>query len=134
MEIFYEKNCQCFFCGLTKNCYWILIISSIKNKCKENSRGKCPRKKGFSYIFSWKTEQFLHMLDVPFEEKIHLLNRQYFLPDTNFNCVVLSWTAQKMKFYIKDFFNKCDHIRSFIRIWSHLLKKRIMNFIFCTVM
>ena len=38
-----------------------------------------------------------------------------------------------MKFSIKDFFSKCDQIRSFLRIWSHLLKKYLMeNFIFCT--
>ena len=37
-------------------------------------------------------------------------------------------TAQKAKFSIKDFFNKCDQIR---RIWSHLLKKSLIeNFIF----
>ena len=28
-------------------------------------------------------------------------------------------TAQKMKFSIKNFFNKCDHFRSFQRIWTH---------------
>ena len=33
------------------------------------------------------------------------------------------FTAQKMKFSIKDFFSTCDQIRSFLRIWSHLLKK-----------
>ena len=39
-----------------------------------------------------------------------------------------------MKFSIKDFFSKCDQIRSFPRIWSHLLKKRLMeNYIFCAV-
>ena len=39
-----------------------------------------------------------------------------------------------MKFSIKDFFSKCDQIRSFLRIWSHLLKKPLMeNFIFCAV-
>ena len=39
-----------------------------------------------------------------------------------------------MKFSIKDFFSKCDQIRSVLRIWSHLLKKSIMeNFIFCAV-
>ena len=32
-------------------------------------------------------------------------------------------TAQKLKFSIKDFFSKCDQIRSFLRIWSHLLRK-----------
>ena len=41
-------------------------------------------------------------------------------------------TAQKMKFSIKDFFSKCDQTSSFLRIWSHLLNKSLMeNFIFC---
>ena len=42
---------------------------------------------------------------------------------------------KKMKFSIKDFFSKCDQIRSFLWIWSHLLNKSLMeNFIFCTCM
>ena len=41
------------------------------------------------------------------------------------------YTAQKMKFSIKDFFTKCDQIRRKLRIWSYLLKKSLMeNFIF----
>ena len=40
-----------------------------------------------------------------------------------------------MKFSIKDFFSKCDQIRSFLEIWSHILKKSLMeNFIFCAVL
>ena len=43
----------------------------------------------------------------------------------------MSWvlinTAQKMKFSIKDFFSKYDQVRSFLRIWSHLLKKSLME-------
>ena len=36
-----------------------------------------------------------------------------------------------MKFSMKDFFSKCDQIRRKLRIWSHLLKKSLMeNFIF----
>ena len=31
-------------------------------------------------------------------------------------------TAQKLKFSIKDFFSKCDQIRRFLPILSHLLK------------
>ena len=39
-----------------------------------------------------------------------------------------------MKSSIGDFFNKCDQIRSFLQIWSHLLKKsRMENFIFSAV-
>ena len=42
--------------------------------------------------------------------------------------------AQKKKFSIKDFFNKFDQMRRLLRIWSHLLKKSLMeNFIFCAV-
>ena len=42
--------------------------------------------------------------------------------------------AQKMKFSIKDFSSKCDQIRSLQRIWSHLLKKSLIeNFIFCAL-
>ena len=41
------------------------------------------------------------------------------------------FTAQEMKFSIKDFFSKCDQICSFLGIWSHLLRKSLMeNFIF----
>ena len=47
---------------------------------------------------------------------------------------VVFYTAQEMKFSIKDFFSKRDQIRSFLRIWSHSLKKSLMeNFIFCAV-
>ena len=52
------------------------------------------------------------------------------------NAIVLEGlTAQKMKFSIKDFFSKCDQIHSFLRIWSHLLMRSLMeNFIFCAVL
>ena len=39
-----------------------------------------------------------------------------------------------MTFSMKDLFCKCDQIRSFLRIWSYLLKKSLMeNFSFCVV-
>ena len=43
--------------------------------------------------------------------------------------------ALKMKFSTKGFFSKCDYIRRFLRIWSYLLKKSLVeNFIFlCSV-
>ena len=46
----------------------------------------------------------------------------------------ISNTAQNRKFSTRDFFSKCDQIRSFLRIWSHLLKKSLMeDFNFCAV-
>ena len=40
-----------------------------------------------------------------------------------------------MKISINDFFSKYDKIRSFLRIWSHLLKKSLMEkFIFSAVL
>ena len=42
---------------------------------------------------------------------------------------------KKMKFSIKEFFIKCDQIRSFLRMWSHLLKKKTLwkTLFFCAV-
>ena len=45
-----------------------------------------------------------------------------------------AYTAQKMKFSFKDFSSKCDQIRSFLWIWSHLMEPSLMkSFIFCAV-
>ena len=47
----------------------------------------------------------------------------------------LDITAQKMKFFIKDFSSKGDQIsRKFLQIWSQLMEKFLMeSFIFCAV-
>ena len=43
-------------------------------------------------------------------------------------------TAQKMKFFIKDFSSEYDQIRSLMRIWPYLPEKSLMeNFIFSAV-
>ena len=48
---------------------------------------------------------------------------------TLWRLILFGWTntTQKMKFFIKDFFSKCN-----LRIWSHLLKKSLMVFL-CSV-
>ena len=58
--------------------------------------------------------------------------------ETNFTWIIYdnirkNNTVQKMKFSIKDFFSKCNQIRSFLRIWSHLLNKSLMENICLTV-
>ena len=61
--------------------------------------------------------------------KIHL---SFFIPKRIRMIYFCVDTAQKLKFSIKDFFSKCDQIRRKLLIWSHLLKKSLMeNFIFC---
>ena len=58
----------------------------------------------------------------------------YFLIQTLATLLNATYTAQQMKFPIKDFLSKCDQIHSFLLNWSHLLKKSLMeNFIFCAV-
>ena len=50
------------------------------------------------------------------------------------NKVFKLFHCMKNDFSFKDFFSKCDQIHSFQRIWSHLLKKPLMeNFIFYAV-
>ena len=54
----------------------------------------------------------------------------YYLVPHNANNDLQHTIAQKKKFSIKDFFIICDQIRSFMWIWSQLLKKSLMeNFI-----
>ena len=60
-----------------------------------------------------------------------------FLPNINKKLLILkrSFTAQKMKLSITNFFTKGDRIRRKIWIWSHLLKKSLMeNFVFCALL
>ena len=52
------------------------------------------------------------------------------------NALLVSVTKlhKKKTFSIKGFFRKCGQIRSFLQIWSHLLKKSLIeNFVFCAV-
>ena len=76
---------------------------------------------------------------IPTKLKLLIFAKQYVeaLRDnlkSRFVWTTITLAAQKMKFSIKDFFIKCDQIRGKLRIWSHLMKKSLMeNFIFCAV-
>ena len=49
--------------------------------------------------------------------------------------ILLVFLEQKMKLSIKDFLSKSDQIYSFLWIWSHLLKKSLMEkFFFSAVL
>ena len=64
------------------------------------------------------------------------VNHFQFCMKVEVRLVLLDYTAQKMKFSIKDFLSKCDQIRRKLGIWSHILKKSLIeNFIFfCAVL
>ena len=88
--------------------FYIPKMLNVRRKCR-------PRPFFFSVL-----PKILKFCDFSFSGMLDLQTRLY--------------TAQKTKFSIKDFFSKCDQMRSFLRIWSHLLKKSLMeNFIFCAV-
>ena len=44
-----------------------------------------------------------------------------------FSDFLLEIQCKKMKFSVKNFSSKCDHIRRKLRIWSHLLKKSLIE-------
>ena len=62
-----------------------------------------------------------------------------FLPTTRFKIVELEYYlsakhCKKLKISIKNLFSKCDHIDRKLQVWSHLLKKALMeNFSFCAI-
>ena len=48
--------------------------------------------------------------------------------------IIITTLHKKSSFPLRIFFSKCNQIRSFLRIWLHLLKKSLIeNFIFCAV-
>ena len=93
-------------------CYWYLFFEKLISVNKPLING----------WFNLPTTQI--SIFILFESALVLLEGTFSL-----------WvTAQKMEFFIKDFFSKCDQIHSFLWIWSHLLKKTLMkNSIFCAV-
>ena len=73
----------------------------------------------------WRMDVHLHLFFIPSKLQFSHSN----------NVLTRNFTAQKMKFSSTDFFSKCDQSRRKLRIWSHLLKKSVMeNFIFRAVL
>ena len=97
--------CPCF----GRSFILIVLAHGIMLKLLKQSWIKSNLKKRLCTVYSYVFWNFI-------------LNKFYF-------------TAQKVKFHIKDLVSKCDQIPSFLRVWSHLLKKSLMeNFIFlCSV-
>ena len=105
------------------NCNFTRIYANVTDICKFDKVFK------FTYItpLSRKKVNRLMIIDIS----------NSFLPNINKKLLILkrSFTAQKMKLSITNFFTKGDRIRRKIWIWSHLLKKSLMeNFVFCALL
>ena len=60
-----------------------------------------------------------------------LRHLRHFIQQTPGYSIHVHFSAQKIKFFIQDLLSKYDQIRRNVRIWSHLLKKSLMeNLIF----
>ena len=91
-----------------------------------------------SKVYLTKMLVFLPMIPIRFV--IYIITAQKVIM-SSITSGYISWlsnsasiTAQKTKFSIKDFYSKCDQIHRKVWIWSHLVKKSLIeNLIFCAV-
>ena len=97
-------------------------------KCPFLNQRKCP------YVHRGSIKYFLLVILTHFR-RMFLFYTSYGLFMFSGNLEKEHWpnTAQKMKFSTMDFFSKCDQIRSFLWIWSYLLKKSLMENLLCCV-
>ena len=100
----------------------IMLKHTFKCQCRQTHD---PKSQHYCYYFA----------DKPSRNNSHHYHYNKKLSCLRLMRTIHTYTAQNMKFFIKDFFSKCNHIRSFMRIWSHLLKKSLMeNFMSCAVL
>ena len=108
----------------------------------ETSNIHCPHRSllrhqmfGHLYWYQWLNVQLSDAVDSLYRQVDH----GYHYPQQkhfrlNQSCcprLFISSLHKKMNFSNTDFFSKCDQIRSLLRIWSHFLKKSLMeSFIF----
>ena len=111
----------------------IWFINFTKQKISEK-----VRLESYKHVLFYNNNLFVHLtidckIASEWERPFHLIHITLY--KIKFSCrEFFRNTYQRMKFFIKDLLNKCDQIRRKLRIWSHLLKKTLMeNFIFCTV-
>ena len=117
-------------------CLEIQLWKGFKYFRIPNMLGFCICKR---YIMFWiwlnKAEQCLNKLFWQYQSSEYVWSKFRWVlnmpPVPNILVLGIWHTAQKMKSSIKYFFGKCDQIRRNLWIWSHLLKKSLMeNFIF----
>ena len=105
------------------------VVSRYLHKHQRSNFQKCVgllQKIIFPYLWAKKNRVWIYGRTISTCHYGHLQRLR--LWEIKFLCLGNNCTTQKMKFFIKDFF-------SFLRIWSHLQKKLLMeNFSFCAVL
>ena len=87
-------------------------------------------KLALEHVFSTQGTQFSRLQT---DRSHHYIKNFHKRKNCNDNYELIN-IAQKMKIYVKDFFSKCDQILQKLWIWSHWLKKLLLeNFIICAV-
>ena len=115
--------------SLTHPCSNIFLLTSIYKRYQKKGKCGCILVSGHELQFESSENTKIHTFSIQI-----LVSFQFFYgvkqsPEDGCS------TAQRMKFSIKDAFRKYDQIHSFLRIWSHLMKKSLMeNFIFCALL
>ena len=119
VELFNNQNY--LTCGMSQQSFFDITM----RQCHMISRFTCP-----TLVFLYLV-LLLRFISLRWQPRIKILKVSVaiILP-----FIGMFYCTKKMKFPIKDFFSKYDQIRSFLRIWSYLLKKSLKeNFIFCPV-
>ena len=110
---FYQDNTELF------REYWKFyswVSTEWKNSTKSKGKGRFMNNFSIFILSKWYL-YFEHEFDFKIIGKIYETCSLWSLH------LKLVGTAQKIKFSIRDFSRKCDQIRSFWRICSHLLRK-----------
>ena len=110
-------------------------ISSVTRQKSESQNGYYKKTKHSKFSQKQSSLQVVAIVSkFDFRQSFRILNAHMSFEVTKI-FIILSFTAQKMKFSTKNFFSKCAQIRKKLRIWLHLLNKSLMEkFIFCTVL
>ena len=106
-----------------------------KRKLSTNKQEKDLRKSTSSFYWenSFWNEPWVEGAKTSMKKRTGILSL-YFNATNSAWCWTWLPLHKKIKLSIKDFFSKCDQIRRKLRIWSHLLKKFLMeNFVFYAV-
>ena len=122
--------------------FWMLLLSVIHPASPATSLTTFPLHLGASFNrfkISQQRKFAKTLSSFPIHFKVSRKNHSKFIqsqasyqPQRYEVAKKTHWT--KLKFSVKDLFSKCDQIRRKLWIWSHLLKKSLMeNFIFCAV-